>query len=102
MPRRSSSASRRRRPRRICSARPEGLSGVELTVFTPAIVAVIMAVFGALVAWVVVRDDLRGKAVVDSVVGLPFVLPTVVGGLVLIARYGPKSAVYWNVYGTRT
>jgi sulfate/thiosulfate transport system permease protein len=50
---------------------------------------------------VLVRDDFRGKSIVNALIDLPFALPTIVAGLVLIALYGPKSPVGVNVYGTR-
>src|SRR6185503_17677130 len=81
---------------------PEGVAALKLTLAMAGIVAVVNAVFGTLIAWVLVRDDFRGKSVVNSVIDLPFALPTVVAGLVLIALYGPRSPVHWNVYGTRT
>ena len=81
---------------------PEGVAALKLTLALAGIVALINAVFGTLIAWVLVRDDFRGKSIVNSVIDLPFALPTVVAGLVLIALYGPKSPVHWNVYGTRT
>ena len=81
---------------------PEGVAALKLTLALAGIVAAINAVFGTLIAWVLVRDDFRGKSIVNSVIDLPFALPTVVAGLVLIALYGPRSPVHWNVYGTRT
>ena len=56
---------------------------------------------GTITAWVLVRDDFRGKSLLNAVIDLPFALPTIVAGLVLIALYGPKSPVGVNVYGTR-
>jgi sulfate/thiosulfate transport system permease protein len=81
---------------------PEGVAALKLTLAMAGIVALINAFFGTLIAWVLVRDDFRGKSIVNSVIDLPFALPTIVAGLVLIALYGPKSPVHWNVYGTRT
>ena len=55
-----------------------------------------------LIAWVLVRDDFRGKSVVNALIDLPFALPTIVAGLTLLAIYGPKSPVGVNVAYTRT
>jgi sulfate transport system permease protein len=55
------------------------------------LVAAIGAVMGTLVAWVLVRDQFRGKRFVNSLIDLPFALPTIVAGLTLIALYGPDS-----------
>ena len=49
--------------------------------------------FGTLIAWVLVRDDFPGKRVVDALIDLPFALPTIVAGLVLLALYGVNSPV---------
>ena len=48
---------------------------------------------GTLIAWVLVRDEFRGKAIVNSLIDLPFALPTIVAGLTLLALYGPKSPI---------
>src|SRR3954467_8168111 len=73
-----------------------------ITVVISAIVALINAVTGTLIAWVLVRDDFRGKAFVNALIDLPFALPTIVAGLVLLALYGPHSPVGVNVSFTRT
>ena len=46
---------------------------------------------GTIIAWVLVRDNFPGKAIVDTVIDLPFALPTIVAGLVLLALYGLES-----------
>src|ERR1044071_9003203 len=56
-------------------------------------VTVLNLVFGLLVAWVLTRDDFPGKRLVDSVIDLPFALPTIVASLVMLALYGPTSPV---------
>jgi sulfate transport system permease protein len=59
-------------------------------------------VLGTVTAWVLVRDDFRGKSLVNAVIDLPFALPTIVAGLVLLALYGPASPVGVDVQATRT
>jgi sulfate transport system permease protein len=61
-------------------------------------VALVNAVFGLLVAWVLTRDDFPGKRIVDAVIDLPFALPTIVASLVMLALYGPGSPVglHWQ------
>jgi sulfate transport system permease protein len=54
-------------------------------------VVAINAVMGTLIAWVLVRDEFRGKSIVNSLIDLPFALPTIVAGLTLLALYGPTS-----------
>ena len=56
---------------------------------------------GTLIAWVLVRDEFPGKSVVNSLIDLPFALPTIVAGLTLLALYGPDSPVGINVAYTR-
>jgi sulfate transport system permease protein len=80
----------------------EGVAALKLTLVAAAVVALANALFGTLIAWVLVRDDFRGRSLVNAVIDLPFALPTIVAGLVLVALYGPSSPVGVNVYGTRT
>jgi sulfate/thiosulfate transport system permease protein len=65
-------------------------------------VVLINAVIGTVIAWVLVRDDFRGKAVVNALIDLPFALPTIVAGLTLLALYGPRGPVGIDVAYTRT
>ena len=48
-----------------------------------------------------VRDDFRGKRLVNAVIDLPFALPTIVAGLTLLALYGPRGASGINLAYTR-
>ena len=70
---------------------PQATSTLKLTITCSLIVVVVNVVMGTLIAWVLVRDDFRGKALVNSLIDLPFALPTIVAGLTLLALYGPKS-----------
>ena len=72
---------------------PEAWAALRLTVVASLAVATINLVFGLLIAWVLVRDTFPGKRIVDTVIDLPFALPTIVAGLVLLALYGPDSPV---------
>lgn len=56
-----------------------------------AIAALINAVFGLLVAWVLVRTDFPGKRIVSALVDLPFALPTAVAGIALTALYASNG-----------
>ncbi len=56
---------------------------------------------GTVTAWVLVRDDFRGKSLVNAVIDLPFALPTIVAGITLLALYGPRSPVGVDVAFTR-
>jgi sulfate transport system permease protein len=76
---------------------PVALSALKLTLLSSAVVTVINAVMGTLIAWVLVRDSFPGQRVVNAVVDLPFALPTIVAGLTLVALYGPDSPLGINL-----
>ena len=56
---------------------------------------------GPIIAWVLVRDDFRGKSLINAVIDLPFALPTIVAGLTLLTLYGPTSPVGLHIAFTR-
>lgn len=53
--------------------------------------AVINAIFGLIVAWVLVRYTFPGKRIIDALVDLPFALPTAVAGITLATLYAPNG-----------
>ena len=79
----------------------QALAALELTLLLSLAVVAVNAVTGTLIAWVLVRDEFRGKGVVNSLIDLPFALPTIVAGLTLLALYGPKSPLGVNVGFTK-
>jgi sulfate/thiosulfate transport system permease protein len=79
----------------------QAVAAMRLTLIVSLIVAAIDAVMGTLIAWVLVRDEFRGKRVVNALIDLPFALPTIVAGLVLLALYGPSGPVGINIAYTR-
>ena len=81
---------------------PEGIAALKLTLGMSLLVVVLNAVLGTITAWVLVRDDFRGKSVVNAVIDLPFALPTIVAGLTLLALYGPRSPIGVDVAYSRT
>jgi sulfate transport system permease protein len=80
---------------------PEAIAALKLTFMASLLVVVINAVTGTLIAWVLVRDKFRGKGIVNSIIDLPFALPTIVAGLTLLTLYGPRSPVGVNVAYTK-
>ncbi len=70
---------------------PEAASTLQLTIGASLIVALVNMVMGTMIAWVLVRDRLPGRAVLDTLIDLPFALPTIVAGLALLTVYGPSS-----------
>jgi sulfate/thiosulfate transport system permease protein len=80
---------------------PAAVAALKLTFVASLIVVAVNAVTGTLIAWVLVRDDFRGKSAINAVIDLPFALPTIVAGLTLLAIYGPRSPVGFDVSYTR-
>ncbi|WP_375426309.1 sulfate ABC transporter permease subunit CysT [uncultured Friedmanniella sp.] len=70
---------------------PAVAAAIRLTVATAAAATVVNTLMGTLVAWVLVRDRFWGRRLLSLVIDVPFALPTIVAGLVLIALYGNKS-----------
>lgn len=70
---------------------PRVLASYKLSLGTAFAAASINAVFGFLVAWVLVRYPFPGKKLVDALVDLPFALPTAVAGISLTTLYAPKG-----------
>ena len=84
---------------------PEAVAALKLTVGMAIVVALTNAIAGTLIAWVLVRDEFPGKSAVNAIIDLPFALPTIVAGLLVLALYGPRSpigvhAAYtrWSIY----
>jgi sulfate transport system permease protein len=80
---------------------PEAVAAIRLTVITSLVIVAINAVMGTMIAWVLVRDEFRGKRIVNSLIDLPFALPTIVAGLTLLALYGNDSPIGVNVTYTK-
>jgi len=76
------------------------LAAVRLTVVQAMLVTLVNVFMGTVIAWVLVRDRFRGKAVLDVIIDIPFALPTIVAGLVLLSLYGPTSPIGVNVANT--
>lgn len=70
---------------------PRVLSALKISFGTAALAASIDAVLGLLIAWVLVRYPFPGRRLVDSLVDLPFALPTAVAGIALTALYAPNG-----------
>lgn len=80
---------------------PEAASSLGFTVVVALVAAAMNLLVGVLLAWVLTRDDFPGHRLVDAVIDLPFAVPTIVAGLVLLTLYGPNSPVGINVAQTR-
>jgi sulfate/thiosulfate transport system permease protein len=69
------------------------VNALKLTITMAAITAVVNGIFGTLLAYVLVRMRFPGRDLLSTVVDLPFAVPTLVAGVMLVALYGPNSAV---------
>ena len=67
------------------------VAALRLSFGASAIAAGLNAVFGLVVAWVLVRYRFPGKALLDALVDLPFALPTAVAGIALSTLYAPQG-----------
>ena len=72
-------------------ASPRALASYEVSFGASLVAAAINAVFGVLLAWVLVRYRFPGRGIVDAFVDLPFALPTAVAGLTLTALYAKQG-----------
>ncbi|WP_340540823.1 sulfate ABC transporter permease subunit CysT [Nocardioides sp. GXZ039] len=81
---------------------PQTFAALRLTVVQALLVTAVNVVVGTIIAWVLVRDQFFGKRIIDVIIDIPFALPTIVAGLVLLSLYGPESPVGINIVNTRT
>ena len=66
----------------------DAISSLKLTMILAVAATVINTVFGMCVAWVLVRDDFKGKRIVNGLVDLPFAVSPVIAGFMLILLFG--------------
>ena len=72
---------------------PGATAAIRLTLITSALTAVINAVVGTLIAYVLVRFRFPGRNLLSTIVDLPIAIPTLVTGLALVALYGPNAPI---------
>jgi sulfate transport system permease protein len=70
---------------------PRVVASYKLSFGASLAAAAINAVFGLMLAWVLVRYSFPGKKIVDALIDLPFALPTAVAGIALTALYAPNG-----------
>jgi sulfate/thiosulfate transport system permease protein len=73
---------------------------IRLTLTMAALTAVINAILGTLLAYVLVRIHFHGRELLATLVDLPFAVPTLVAGVMLVALYGPNSPLGGVLEGT--
>ena len=78
---------------------------IQLTVLAAVAVTVVNIFTGTAIAWVLVRDRFVGKGILELLIDIPFALPTITAGLVLVSLYGNESPLgihvantSWSVY----
>jgi sulfate transport system permease protein len=79
---------------------PRVVASYKLSFGASLAAAAINAVFGLMLAWVLVRYSFPGKKIVDALVDLPFALPTAVAGIALTALYAPNGWIGQFIQGT--
>ncbi len=70
---------------------PRVLASLRLSFGAALFAAAVNAIFGLIIAWVLVRYRFPGKRLIDAMVDLPFALPTAVAGIALTALYAPDG-----------
>jgi sulfate/thiosulfate transport system permease protein len=75
----------------------ESVAALKLTLAASLVVAVINAFAGTAIAWTLVRDRFFGQSFVNALVDLPFALPTIVAGLVLLTLYRDLAFTRWAI-----
>lgn len=79
----------------------QNAAAIRLTVGMAAAVTVVNVFMGTAIAWVLVRDHFPGKRLLELVIDVPFALPTIVAGLVLLSLYGNDSPLGIDVANNR-
>ena len=80
---------------------PEAAAALKLTVELSIGAALVNVVAGVIIAWVLVRERFVGAGLLEFLVDLPFALPTIVTGVVMLGLYGVDSPLGVNLQGAR-
>lgn len=67
-------------------------AAIAITLQAAVAVTLVNVVVGTVIAWVLVRDRFWGKGILEVVIDIPFALPTIVAGLVLLSLYGKDGS----------
>lgn len=74
-------------------SRPAAMAALRLSLWTAALMTVINTVMGVLTAYVLVRYRFPGRSLFNALIDIPFAIPTLVAGLMLVVLYGPQTAL---------
>src|SRR5690606_25018254 len=72
---------------------PTAWHALKLTLWTAAVMTVINTVMGLMTAFVLVRYNFPGRALLNAIVDLPLAIPTLVTGVMLVILFGPQQAL---------
>ncbi len=71
--------------------RPAAWAALKLSLWTAAVMALVNGVIGTVTAYVLVRYRFFGKSLLNAVIDLPFAIPTLVTGVMLVILYSPRD-----------
>lgn len=74
-------------------SRPAAMAALRLSLWTAAAMTVINTLMGVLTAYVLVRYEFPGRSLLNAIIDIPFAIPTLVAGLMLVVLYGPQTIV---------
>jgi sulfate transport system permease protein len=74
-------------------SRPAAMAALRLSLWTAGVMTVINTVMGVLAAYVLVRYNFPGRSLFNALIDIPFAIPTLVTGLMLVVLYGPQTAI---------
>jgi sulfate/thiosulfate transport system permease protein len=77
----------------VAISAPAAVDALLLTLWTAALMAAVNAVMGTATAWVLVRFRFPGRSFLSTLVDLPFAIPTLVAGIMLVLLFGPQQAL---------
>jgi len=82
---------------------PIALGALRLTIVTAFVMTLVNAVMGTLTAFVLVRYAFPGRTILNGLVDMPFAIPTIVTGVMLVVLYGPQTFVgaWFEGHGVR-
>jgi sulfate transport system permease protein len=72
---------------------PYAWHALKLTLATALVMVAINALTGTATAWVLVRYEFPGRGLVNALIDMPFAVPTIVTGVMLVVLFGPSSVV---------
>jgi sulfate transport system permease protein len=84
--------------------RPAALHAIGLSLWTAGLMTLLNTIMGALTAWILVRFHFPGKMLLNALIDLPFAIPTLVAGVMLVLLLGPQTALgglFEHTFGVR-